>query len=330
MSAPAELTVPDLYCPFPSAIHADAQSLEAGTLAWMQRYGYITTAEEERSAHDSQFGTLAARTYPAGRSEVIQLASDLMTWLFLTDDANIEEPGHTDTLPVTASHILHSVRILHDPDDLPPAPTHHHRALQDISNRVRALATEEQRDRLIGGMVEYFMAGACEAIYLCRKITPPVDDYIALRDSSIATRSVCFLFSEIAGNYQLPGPLWCHPGLQSAVRLATRIISNHHDILSGLREQSREVPMNLPWALSQERELSTVDAIAQTAAFANADTRRFVQLADILHAGHPSRAVELYIAGLKAWIRGNLDWSLTTGRFHVSDYVVKGDVNVRL
>ncbi|MGH8567034.1 MAG: terpene synthase family protein [Gammaproteobacteria bacterium] len=124
-----------------------------------------------------------------------------------------------------------------------------------------------------------------------------------------------------AGGYELPGPTWCRPDLQAVVGKATRIISNHHDILSGLRELSREVPMNFPAILAREQGLSLAEAFVRVGELADTDTRSFIDLADRLLATNPGPSVEGYINGLKAWIRGNLDWSLTTGRYHVHDYL---------
>ncbi len=115
--------------------------------------------------------------------------------------------------------------------------------------------------------------------------------------------------------------MWCRPDLQAVVGKAARIISNHHDILSGLRELSREVPMNLPAVLAREQGLSLAEAFVRAGELADTDTRSFIDLADRLLGTNPGPSVEGYINGLKAWIPGNLDWSLTTGRYRVHDYL---------
>jgi hypothetical protein len=312
---------PRLYCPFPAAIHTDADGIEERTIAWMKRYGYIKTAGEERAARDARFGIRAAQVHPTGCMKAIQLVSDLTVWLFLTDDVYIEEIGISRTFPVTTDHVIRSVRVLRNPEDLPAAPNASLLALQNISRRLRSLATYEQADRLINGMVEFFLAGCCEAVSFSRKTLPTSADYIPVRDSINCLRSVCFVFIEIAGGYELPGSTWCRPDLQDVVNKATRIISNHHDILSGLRELSQEVPMNLPAVLAREQSIPIDKAFARVCCLANTDTRSFVDMTDRLLSEEPDRSVRSYVNGLKAWIRGNLDWSLTTGRYRVCDYV---------
>lgn len=308
---------PRLYCPFPDGIHDEADNIEERTISWMKRYEYIKTADEERTARDARFGIRAAQVHPTGRTEAIQLASDLTVWLFLTDDVYIEAPGMSQAIPITTEHLIRSIRVLRNPEDLPSAPNLSLLALQDISRRLRRLATFEQTDRIINGMLEFFLAGCCEAVAFSRKSLPKAADYVPVRDAINCLRSVCFVFIEIAGGYELPGSIWCRPDLQAVVNMATRIISNHHDILSGLRELSEEVPMNLPAVIAREQGLPIAKAFERVGAFADADTRTFVHMIERLLTNEPDCVIKKYVDGLKAWIRGNLDWSTTTGRYRV-------------
>jgi 2-methylisoborneol synthase len=150
---------------------------------------------------------------------------------------------------------------------------------------------------------------------------PAAADYIAVRHAINCLRSVCFVFIEIVGGYELSGPKWCRSDLQDVVNKATRIISNHHDILSGLRELSQEVPMNLPAVLAREQGIPIGEAFARVCLLANTDMRSFVHMTDRLLSDEPDRSVRSYVNGLKAWIRGNLDWSQTTGRYRVCDFL---------
>jgi hypothetical protein len=315
------VTLPALDCPFPASLHTDAHRIEEGTIAWMKRYGYIWTSGEEDNARRAEFGIRAARVHPTGRTEAIQLVSDLTVWLFLTDDLYVEELGMSNTLSVMSDHVIRSIRVLRDPKDLPPVPSASLLALQNISRRLRALATPEQVDRFVNGMIEFFLAGCCEAVSFSRKSLPVTADYIPVRDAINCLRSVCFVFIEIVGGYELPGPTWSRPDLQAVVNKAVRIISNHHDILSGLRELSQDVPMNLPAVIAREQELPISEAFARVGDLANADMKSFVAMSDRLLAAEQDESVRDYVDGLKAWIRGNLDWSLTTGRYRVSDYL---------
>lgn len=310
-----------LECPFPSAVHPAAQSIEEGTIAWMKRHGFVRTRSQEDAARDAAFGMRAARVHPSGDAAAIQLASDLTVWLFHSDDEYVEAAGASGMLSETTSHAIRCLRVLRDPQDLPHAAGRSLLALQDISRRLRQFTSEEQFDRLVGGMVEFFLAGCCEAASFSRRRLPGVADYVPVRDAINCLRSVCFVFIEIVGGYALPADLWHRPAVQALVRKATRIVSNHHDLLSGVRELANDMPMNLPAVTAREQGLPIGQAFAQVVALANADTRDFVAMADRVLTVETNRFVRLYVEGLKAWIRGNLDWSATTGRYRVAHHL---------
>jgi len=314
-------SLPPFYCPVPSALHPEAAAIEAGTLAWLKRFGYIEHPNAEQAAQRAQFGMHAARVHPRGDARVIQISSDLTVWLFLTDDVFIEEPGRHGRFEIPVEHAWGSLRILRDPDTVPAAANPSLLALRDIALRTRAFATPEQIDRITQGMVEFFLAGFSEAVAFSRNIPPKLVDYVNIRDAINCLRSLCFVFIEIVGGYTLPGATWCHPELQAVVNIATRIVSNHHDVLSGVRELSDELPMNMPAVLRHERDLPLDKTFAQVVELANADMRRFISLSDHLVSSTSDPGVARYVEGLKSWIRGNLDWSLMTGRYRVQERV---------
>jgi 5-epi-alpha-selinene synthase len=319
------LEVPALWCPVPSARHVAADAIEEGTITWMKRHGFIENASQEAEARIARFGIRAAHVHPVGWVDAIQLVSDLTVWLFLADDVYVESPGSDNRLLITTEHAIRSLRVLRDPDELPAEPDAALLALQDISRRLRTLATPEQVDRVVHGMVEFFLAGCCEAIHFARRSLPGVADYVPVRDAINCLRCVCFVFIEMVGRFELPGPVWCRPDLQLLVRKATRIVSNHHDLLSGLRELAHEVPMNLPAVMTREFGMPTEIAFKRVAELANADMRVFLRLAEDLLARESNASVRCYVDGLKSWIRGNLDWSLTTGRYRVADLLGVSD-----
>jgi hypothetical protein len=316
----ARVRAPRLYCPFAPAIHADAVRIEEATIAWMKRFGYIRTLDEEEAARRAQFGIRAARVHPIGDTAAIELVSDLTVWLFLTDDAYVEQAGASQAISITTDHIIRCIRVLRDAEDMPSDASASLIALQNISRRLRVVATPEQLDRLIGGMIEFFLAACCEAVAIARKQLPSAETYIPVRDAINCLRTVCFVFIEIVGGYQLPAAVWCRPDLQAIVDKAVRIVSNHHDVLSGLRELGDETPMNLPSVLALEHELPIDKAFECVGALADSDTRMLVRMLKRLRAEENDPAVLAYLDGLEAWIRGNLDWSLTTGRYRVQEF----------
>jgi 5-epi-alpha-selinene synthase len=76
--------------------------------------------------------------------------------------------------------------------------------------------------------------------------------------------------------------------------------------------------MNLVFILQNTYDLSLQTAVDRAAAIHDAEVRAF----EIMEAQLPACGlmvdadVQRYIDGLRSWMRGNLDWSLTCGRYN--------------
>jgi HPt (histidine-containing phosphotransfer) domain-containing protein len=57
--------LPELYVPFPSAIHRCADSVDESTAAWLRGLQILAGEETYRRFHDTRIGRLAARFHPA-------------------------------------------------------------------------------------------------------------------------------------------------------------------------------------------------------------------------------------------------------------------------
>jgi hypothetical protein len=90
-----------------------------------------------------------------------------------------------------------------------------------------------------------------------------------------------------------------------------------NDIVSLEKELRVGDVHNLVIVLRQEYHLSVQEAVAQAARLFNARMREYVELERRL----PSLGVESdarlqrYLAGLRCWVRGNMDWSYESARY---------------
>ena len=74
--------------------------------------------------------------------------------------------------------------------------------------------------------------------------------------------------------------------------------------------------MNLPRVLARHHGCPLPRAVDRAADCAWFELEVFLQEAGRLRLGGAGR-VARYVTGLESWIRGNLDWSLTTNRYPV-------------
>ncbi len=311
-----QIPVPHLRCPFPPAIHPAAERLEDSAIAWMRRFGFIRDEAEEKAARAARFGRLAALTYPYASFEGAQLACDWMIWLFLQDDEYMERAAEDGRLLDCARHTLRCLRVLHDPG-APPGDDPYIRALHDLCERTGRHAGPEHFQRFLSGLHEYFTGAGAEVVYLSRRAIPSLEEYIALRESSIGLRSVMFVLLETAGGFPLPGPRWSEPELQALAHSASRVNSWINDILSGLRELHWPGAINLITVLAQHHGCTTEEAIGRAVAYHDRELADFQELSARLRQTCDDPRIGRYLDALAAWTRGNQDWSLTCGRYHV-------------
>lgn len=314
----APVRVPQLRCPFPSAVHPAAARLEESAVAWMRRFGFIRDAAEEEAARAAQFGRLAALTYPHASTEGAQLACDWMIWLFLQDDEYMERAAEAGRPMDYARHTLRCLRVLHDPD-APPGEDPYILALHELCARTRRQIGPEHFQRFVAGLHEYFTGAGAEVIYLCNREIPSLEEYIALRESSIALRSVMFVLLESGMNCPLPGDRWGSTEIQSLALSASRVNSWINDILSGLRELHWPGAINLITVLAQHHGCAPTEAIEMAVAYHDRELGAFLDMAEQLRRTSDDPQVARYLDGLAAWTRGNQDWSLTCGRYHVDN-----------
>ncbi|WP_405863050.1 hypothetical protein OG407_32090 [Streptomyces sp. NBC_01515] len=315
---PAEprLAVPELWCPVPPARHPGEAEITERTITWMRRYGYIATPADEVAARAVQFGELGALTHPHGSLEGAVLAAQLMVWLFLQDDRFAEQAPAQGRIEDLADHILWSQRVLQGARV--PVPEPYLEALVDLRTRVAHMAAHhEQVERITDGFNRYLGAAAAEAIYRTKGIVPDLDQYLRLRESTILMRGMCFVLIELAEDCYLPGPLWARPDVRSCEQAAARAVAYTNDIISGVRELHWPNHTNLITVLAQHFHCSLQDALNRAVHMCESQISLYDHLSRPLLTQGDARLTR-YVRGMGAWIRGNVDWSMTCGRYHVT------------
>lgn len=317
---PSQLQVPELWCPIPPAVHPGAAALEEHAIGWMRRAGYVTSPEQEQEARGVAFGMLAALVYPYSTFEAA-FGCDLMIWLFLTDDEYMERAAQRGDLGAYARHVLRSMAILRapgdPPHDVPAGERLHPRALRELRLRLAELAGHEQVQRLVDGIAEYFALTGTEVILRSQGEQHSLTEYLTFRESSIVMRCGCFVVIEMGNDCPLSAGVWGRPEIQAVSRSAARVIAWTNDILSGVRELHWPGAINLVTVLADEYGCTLSEAVGLATEMHTKETEQFAALADRLRGENNDPYVDRYITGLGAWIRGNLDWSLFTHRYHV-------------
>lgn len=322
--APSERTlqIPDLYCPFDPAVHPEAASVHAETVAWARAMGLARDDQHVQALHKAKVGWLVARAFPvAGQMAALQIAADWIT-LFCLIDTHIESIHGQALSLVYLKGLLNVFR-----DGAPPLIVDPYaNALRDLRERMIAVNVPtwvtrfgEQLERLFGAYVD-------EAKYRQIAVVPEVAQYRKMREVSSGLY-FGFRLGELTDNITLPPAVREHPTVRSLESKASLIVGLANDIYTVEKELAKGEVNNMVLVLMHEERISLEAAMMRAVEVHDAETREFIALARHLPSISPEVDVQLqrYVDVLSSMISGHRTWAIETARYVPRRNVARND-----
>ena len=265
----------------------------------------------------SQFGLLTAFVYPGGEWERLQVCNDWHVWLFLFDDQVDEQREVCEQPERLREYVDACLRVLRG-GPLRARATPLERFTQSLRLRMEALASERWLERFIRDVEDYLFRGTLLAArHWAAGTVPTLEAYIEQRamDSGMYTAQDLMEFT-VRGQ-ELSEELFELPLLQRMRHLCTRVVGLTNDLFSFEKEVLwHHNPNNFVHVLRVTHRLGLEDAILGAIELVNADLDAFGACERALRdSGVTDPRVLGYVEGMKAWIRGNVHWSMVTGRY---------------
>jgi len=307
--------MPMLYCPFPPQINPNVDVIDRRMQDWIRQYD-LFSVDVCRQLPAARYAELVARVFPTASHEALELVTDWNVWLFARDDFLVEtEIGVVPDQLVSFNTQL--LEILYGREataaDLTLGQT-----LADFCHRLRHMSNSACLTRFIQAVENHFQANVWEAVQYDLGHMPDLSTYRMMRPLMGAMDTVLALI-EIADQFELPFAAHQHPLIQSLKQLTCLVVCFANDIFSLTKEANAGETMNLICILQHEHGLTLQEAVDRAAVIHDAEVRAF----EIMEAQLPACGltvdadVRRYIDGLHAWMRGNLDWSITSGRYNL-------------
>lgn len=315
--------LPELYCPFPPLVNRNADTVEQRTIEWAAQQGLLTDPVVRKRLERVRVGWLIARTYPDTALDELQLLADWCTWLFLQDDQCDEKGIGKDPVQLAGIH-NRSLAVLKG------APTHQKDrpltfALTDLRRRLLERARPGWMARFLQTVADAFDASVWEAGNRARNSVPSVEQYLAKRPYTGGLYTLVEMV-ELTENLNLPFEIYDHPYIQKLTRRAVNAVCFSNDVISLAKELKQGDFHNLVVVLCHKDNISLQDAVYRVAALHDAEVRAFINLELDMPSFGPAfeTAVKQYVRILKAWMRGNLDWSYMSGRYLLAQLALDG------
>jgi 5-epi-alpha-selinene synthase len=309
-----QFAMPDLYCPFRSGVNHHAEVVDRQTVDWARQLNLLTSEAAYKRIRATKVGWLTARVYPETPLNELQLLADWNTWLFAQDDECDELGVGKDPEHLTAIH-ARSLEIINGAQPTASdGPLVH--GLFNLWKRTLRIAPPEWPARFIQHFKDCLDASIWEANNRAHGITPDVAAYMAKRVYT-GGLYIHVALLEITDNIHLPQSARENPVVQRLTRMAVNVVCWANDILSLAKEIKQGDVHNLVLTLRHKHGLTLEQAIERAIALHNAEVRAFVDLESHLPTleHEVDRELRRYIAILRSWMRGNLDWSYTSGRY---------------
>jgi hypothetical protein len=314
------LTLAALSIPLRRSVVDDSllEALHHRTLELCERVGMIRS--DRMSLHKfraGRFELLTSLVYPDADLDQLTICNDFITYLFYVDDQAEEDEAYGKRPEVLQRYFQGHIAALRDgaqvSDDDPAG-----RLLLDIRARLMSRASQTWLKRFAHDVQTYLLRGTLVgAQHWTAGIVPGVEEYAAQRRWDSAVLCTQDLI-EIAGAGELPPRVLRRPEWILLRGLCTNVVAFTNDLVSYPKEVLRHgSPNNLVHVIATHEKLCLQDAIERVIAIINDDVAVFEQVATRLASGGARIDARLnhYLAGQRAWMFGNLRWSLETGRY---------------
>jgi hypothetical protein len=314
MTVTLSMKIPSLYCPLPTSLHPCVDELNADGLSWISRFMMFSDDADWQRYVAMNPGLLPGYVMPrAPMGPALQAASSLLFWLWAYDDIECDEVEDRQCFDEHILQLSDLARVAEAPSVMPHTNAFA-AALADLRAQLVRTASPVQVARWASSMSAYFMANAAAAVQRRQGVIPDLDTYVAQRIHSGAVKPTLMLL-DVAEGYELsPGELES-PDVSALNEMVCSLVGWDNDLLTYHKEVLRGgADHNLVTVLANALGCSAAEAVEEAVDIRDRVLGLYLRLHDKVRAG-ASPDLRRYLAGLSSWIRGHLDWGMTTMRY---------------
>ncbi|WP_426746406.1 hypothetical protein VZQ01_41430 [Myxococcus faecalis] len=312
--------IPRIGIPYPSDISPDAEACRAHTLRWLSRQGLVVGPDALRIYDQMRIDRLTARTYPEVLGTWLNLANDFMAWGFIFDDQFDGPLGRSIEASRAALEEFLSVTRSETPRRYPSSPLAV--AWVELWGRLVAGRSEAWVERFATSFVRYLQAQQREAVDWRDGVPGDLSTYLATRRETAGIFPWLDLGEPMHG-YELPPEIVACEPMATMRSTCVDVVLGVNDICSARKEAAIGQTHNL--VLLRMRDQGVDEASAQAWAIGQVESwvRAFeeaeVRMRQGVRTPRVWSEIDRSITTMKNWMRGNLDWSLESGRYSDSE-----------
>ncbi|SEE09496.1 hypothetical protein SAMN04490357_6892 [Streptomyces misionensis] len=327
--------MPHIHVEFPAELSPYADDAEAGTRAFVARYGLVPDEAARRHHERSLLGTLMGRAYPHAGAFELQLVTDWISTMLVLDDQFDETSLGTD--PERLREVCAEVLGWFTADgsvDESVTPAHSitkvfRPAYADLWRRTVPLTSPAWRTRLAGHVADFFETCAWESENRLTGRVPELDEYIARRGRALMPYLDLI---EVTTHAEVPEEIYRLPEFAEMNAALSDADLWTNDLFSCEKEALLGDPHNLVLVHQHAHGTDLQTSADAVGAMIQGRFDRFTELSEHFVDGltpgqralFPADRLARHVAGLRSWLTGQLKWRFETLRFDPSRPEVAG------
>ncbi|MEH0972945.1 terpene synthase [Micromonospora sp. CPCC 205546] len=285
---------------------------------WALDQGLIGNGHRLHRLRRADAAGLAGRACPEGPVEGLRLLADLISWLFVMDDA-CDEDGLGDSPTRLAPTVAALLDVLDGQGERADGPDGAAgplgAALGDLCRRARAAGGPATLLRFVGEVREYLLALLWEAANRERGRVPGLPEYAQMRRHTGAVHP-SFTLTELAAGTPPGAAQRTEPSLVALDLLAADLVCWCNDLFSYGKEHLAQPDVhNLVAVIAARRADGDEPAALRAAADRfNGTLGAYLGVEAALLADGDD-GVRSALAARRNWVRATYDWSLRAARY---------------
>jgi len=305
-----------LHCPFPAAIHPQAEAIEQWCVEWIDRFElYGGTAQRERLIA-TRAAEIYARALPTADAARVADVAKWLYWGFATDDLYYDN-GPTsrraaDFLALGAP----LVRLCEEPRAGFACELPYTEALRDLTAAILQHATPAQRIEWTHTARAWFFGMAWDVANAERRVPPSLNEYLAMRMHTGGLASWATTLN-IANGIELTAAQAASGPVRALVEAWSTFCLLLNDLMSFAKEtHNADNSSNVLRVLAHERGCTPQEALPDAHALTDRIATLFLALhAQLLRDAGRDPAMRVFLASLGHTWRGILDWGFSAPRY---------------
>jgi len=300
--------IESLFCPITPRINPHYAEACDQSVQWIGQYGLLPSAKALEAFNAVKVPEFIARAYPDADREDLGIMMDWTVWGFLADDEH-DDCAHT---PMRLRlRFLEYVDILRT--GMTAGKSGARGALLDLRQRILTRSGTACLSRFVTHTAEWFDSMYWEAKNRSNAVRPKITDYLRAREVTVGMYTEYALF-DVSHQTATSDDFWTAPDLCQLMRQAANIIGWSNDLFSYTKEREIGDPHNLVLLLGLERAMDDEVACEEVVAMHNEEMAQFLEL-EVWARTRGGAQHHAFIDMLRDWIRGNLDWAFSSGRY---------------